>query len=237
MASQRLKKPRTRPTVNSCLPTFATLLVSRIVLVIVTTVMCSVMFSAFRDFSSLPQPIYNTKKPVVLTPFSPNNWPSLQSQLIIWLRHNRHRLLRNVPLSSDRKTHPMILLLISGIHPNPGPRRPKYPCGICGYARKTGVLGCPMNHKECVGISSSLLARMGDSSDPWFCPSCNSKNNSIKIFTLSHATDQKMNPLSSNPNQSSPSPVESSAFTLSLESSTPTTSVSNNSRQDCPMPK
>jgi hypothetical protein len=30
----------------------------------------------------------------------------------------------------------MLLLLLSGIEPNPGPRPPKYPCGICKKAVK-----------------------------------------------------------------------------------------------------
>jgi hypothetical protein len=52
-----------------------------------------------------------------------------------------------------------------------------------------------------VGISSSLLTRLGDSSDPWFCPSCNSKNTLMKIFTLPHASNSSANPPSPHPSQ------------------------------------
>ena len=69
------------------------------------------------------------------------------------------------------------------------PRRPKYPCGICSYACKSGVLACDdcgqWIHKECIGMSTSLFTRLGDCSDCWYCPSCKSKNNSNKIYTLS----------------------------------------------------
>ena len=226
--------PRWRHSiVNSLTLTFIMLLSARLVFLFVTTVVCS-------DYSSSPQTLYNATEPeLVLSPKSISFLPSSQSQLFVWLRHNRHRLLRNVPLYSDRKAHRMTLLLISGIHPNPGPRRPKYPCGVCGYACKTGVLGCDdcgqWIHKECVGISSSLLSRLGDSSDPWFCPSCSSKNTSSKIFTLPHATIQNVSPASPHPTQpASPppsTPVDSSALRSSLESSADSTSISHSFRQ------
>lgn len=212
--------------------TLCVLLISR--LSNLNSISSSVIFS---DFSSAPQTLYNGARPVfVQTPESPCNWPALQSHLFVWLRNIRHKLLKNVPLSSDRKTHRMTLLLISGLHPNPGPRRPKYPCGVCSYACKTGVLACDdcdqWLHKECVGMSTSLFMRLGDSSDPWTCPSCSCKNKSTKVYMLSSQNEASQSSSDSPPCSHCPptTPTDSSALSSSLESSVAGTSTSSTSQ-------
>ena len=44
-----------------------------------------------------------------------------QVHLFLWLKHSRHKLAKWMFLGADRSTHKAILLLISGIEPNPGP--------------------------------------------------------------------------------------------------------------------
>ena len=44
-----------------------------------------------------------------------------QVHLFLWLRHGQHKLAKWMFLGADRSTHKAILLLISGIEPNPGP--------------------------------------------------------------------------------------------------------------------
>lgn len=212
--------------------TFYLLLLSRLALLCKLPPECG-------DFSSSPQTLYNVSRPVIVEqPESFCNWPSLQTSVFVWIRHSRHRLLKNVPLASDTKVHKMTLLLISGLHPNPGPRRPKFPCGVCAYACKSGVLACDdcgqWIHKECVGMSTSLFTRLGDCSDLWYCPACKSKNNSTKVYTLSFQNTTSEAASSSKPpqpiNQPPSTPTDlSAALSSSLESSIASTSVSHES--------
>ena len=87
----------------------------------------------------------------------------------------------------------LILLLISGIEPNPGPRRPKFPCGICSRACKMQCIACDecdqWIHKSCIGMSSTEFTRLGDSSETWKCPKCNTNNTSQILYTPSVAQD------------------------------------------------
>ena len=80
------------------------------------------------------------------------------------------------------------LLLISGIEPNPGPRRPKFPCSICSKACKLNSIAyddCNQwLHKECLGMSTTEFSRLGKSDDTWNCPSCQKPNNSTKIYSI-----------------------------------------------------
>ena len=188
-----------------------------------------------KDYFSSPQTFYNVLNPVIIqSPECHNAWPSLQSHIFVWLRNVRHKLLRNVPLSYDRRSHQMTLLLISGLNPNPGPRHPKYPCGVCGYACKTGVIACDecnkWIHKECIGMSTSTLLRIGDSSDTWICPVCQSKNTSTQIYTLSdqNTTNSCANAATTHQSASHlpQTPTDPSALSSSLESSVAGTSVS-----------
>ena len=139
------------------------------------------------NFVGLPDTHYNSQK-ISTFVTEPESLPSDQAYFFVWIRSSKHRLLKHVPLSFTIKSHQMTLLLISGLHPNPGPRRPRYPCGVCSYACKTGVIACDecdqWLHKECVGMSTTLFTRLGDSSDPWICPQCKKVNTSSKSYSL-----------------------------------------------------
>ena len=92
-------------------------------------------------------------------------------QIFLWLRHCKHRLLRHSPtsLSVDRSSHRLVLLLLSGLETNPGPRMPRFPCVVCRKACKTNqkALACDdcdaWTHKDCIGLSSASYSRLGNS--------------------------------------------------------------------------
>jgi len=75
-----------------------------------------------------------------------------------WLHHVKHIRLQTkfYDIDSVKSSHRLLLLLISGIEPNPGPRCPKYPCGICKKACKLGTIACDecdqWLHKTCIGV-------------------------------------------------------------------------------------
>ena len=102
----------------------------------------------------------------------------------LWIKHFRHKLTKNLTLSCDRSSHKALLLLLSGIETNPGPRQPKFPCGLCGRACKTNQRAVCCDdcnkwcHKDCLGITTPNYIALSESEDPWFCPNCHSRNNS-----------------------------------------------------------
>jgi hypothetical protein len=111
---------------------------------------------------------------------------STYSQIYIWIKHARQRTLRYTSLQVNRKAVSLMLLVISGLETNPGPRKPKFPCGICTKACKTNCLACDecdlWIHKSCVGMSTSELARIGDSEEFWKCPACSALNSSSELY-------------------------------------------------------
>ena len=58
---------------------------------------------------------------------------NLHTHLFYYLRHVR-RLPLSIPIRLKCRSNTLILLLMSGIEPNPGPRTPRYPCGVCSRA-------------------------------------------------------------------------------------------------------
>ena len=88
-------------------------------------------------FIGLPDTLYNSTKFSASVAES-DSLPSDQSYVFVWMRSSRHKLLKYVQLSYTVRSHQMTLILISGLHPNQGPRRPRFPCGVCAYACKTG---------------------------------------------------------------------------------------------------
>jgi hypothetical protein len=57
-----------------------------------------------------------------------------------WLRNNLNTCKKLT--IKDRSKQQLILLLLSGIEPNPGPRRPRFPCTIRQKACKTDSIAC-----------------------------------------------------------------------------------------------
>ena len=143
-----------------------------------------------QDFASLPDFNLSIQRLPLNTLVDHTVWPTTDTYVYLWIKCIRFKLLKHKPLSFNERSHKLTLLLLGGIHPNPGPRRPRYPCGVCAYACKTGAIACneceQWIHKECVGMSTSLYTRLGDSSDPWYCPSCHNVNASAKTYSLPH---------------------------------------------------
>ena len=71
------------------------------------------------------------------------------------------------------------LTSLSGdLHPNPGPRKPRYPCGICTKSVKVHdpAIQCDecdfWIHTGCFGMSDNTYRDLQHRSVLWFCPSC-----------------------------------------------------------------
>ena len=113
--------------------------------------------------------------------------------LYYWMRHVRCRWLIDRPVIKDRSTLCIILLLIGGIESNPGPRRPKFPCGICGKACKLGSIACDdcdqWIHRTCVGMSTTEFSRLGASDASWYCPNCKRPNNSSIVYSVPDSSE------------------------------------------------
>ena len=93
--------------------------------------------------------------------------------------------LNNIALTQSN------ILLCGDIECNPGPRKPKYPCGECNKActsykgAKASILCESCNawfHSECVGLSDSALDNLGRSDLPWECCRCGLPNFSSGLF-------------------------------------------------------
>jgi len=84
------------------------------------------------------------------------------------IQENRHVLCAFLPL----------LLLAGDVHPNPGPRHPKFPCSSCTKAVKKNdpAICCDRCdrwiHSRCCGMSATTYSTLQNSSFTWLCPSC-----------------------------------------------------------------
>lgn len=149
------------------------------------------------------------------------------AHFLLWMRHSRYRLARSRLLSYERGSHRLILLLLSGIEPNPGPRTPRFPCGICSKACKNNqsALGCDecdqWVHRTCLDMSPPTFQQLAASIDPWFCPRCNSQNNSHISYTVPLDAPSNSTRLHITPDKSS---SHRSMFSSSEESSLQSTS-------------
>ena len=109
-------------------------------------------------------------------------------------------------ITKDRSTQQLILLLLSGIEPNPGPKQPRFPCTISQKACKTESIACDdcykWTHRNCIGMSTTEFSNLGKSDETWTCPSCSKPNNSsTKIYSIPNGDDSKLSTLniSTNP--------------------------------------
>ena len=83
-----------------------------------------------------------------------------------------------------------ILLIISGLKTNPGPRKysPKFPCGVCNKACKWGqkAIACDecdqWYHVACMGMNSSTYEHLGNTSVSWYCTTCNKPNHNTTVY-------------------------------------------------------
>lgn len=134
-----------------------------------------------------------------------HNSPSTtEVQFYLWFKIMKHHKLKQWIPPMDRSKQRMILLLLSGIEPNPGPRRPRFPCFVCQKACKEGTIACDdcdqWMHKTCIGMSTTELSEIGKSEDAWTCPSCSKKNNSsMKIYHVPIDNNNSSLNISTNP--------------------------------------
>ena len=96
-----------------------------------------------------------------------------------------------------------IILLLSGdLHQNPGPRPPKFPCGVCKKActHQTPAVACDKCnvwfHTRCMAMNSQTYNDLVNVS--WYCSSCQSQNFSSRLsFSDSSNFDSLFNPYDS----------------------------------------
>lgn len=110
----------------------------------------------------------------------------------LWLRECRHRYIAHLPIVHETSNRTLLLLIISGIEPNPGPKA-KFPCAICSKACKLNSIACDdcnqWLHKVCLGMSSTEFSRLGNSEDTWICPNCSRPNNSTILYSVPEDSD------------------------------------------------
>ena len=84
----------------------------------------------------------------------------------------------------------ILILNSSDCHPNPGPRTPKYPCGICGKAvrwsrtiRSVACNDCEIwFHKDCLGMSTAVYEPLEATDVSWYCCNCGIPNFHSSLF-------------------------------------------------------
>ena len=85
----------------------------------------------------------------------------------------------------------LLILLAGDIETNPGPRRPKYPCGECHKActsyrgAKASILCNTCDswfHADCAHISDEIFDTLGRTDLPWECCKCGVPNLSTSLF-------------------------------------------------------
>ena len=122
------------------------------------------------------------------------------------------------------------LLLSGDIERNPGPRKPKYPCGECNKActsykgAKASILCESCNvwfHSECVGLSDSALDNHGRSDLSWECCRCGLPNFSSGLFNSTELDGSSTEDTSNSNSQHSTSSTSSSHLGSPLAKSSP----------------
>jgi hypothetical protein len=86
-----------------------------------------------------------------------------------WFIYNKQHTQCILFTVKDTNSHHLVLLLLSGIEPTPGPRRPRFPCGICDKACTTNVIACDdcdkWIHKSCLGMTTDEFNNIGNSDE------------------------------------------------------------------------
>lgn len=84
----------------------------------------------------------------------------------------------------------LMILNASDCHPNPGPRQPKYPCGICSKAcvwsrtiRSVACSSCEKwFHKDCLNMPTVLYEPLELTEVSWYCCGCGLPNFNTSLF-------------------------------------------------------
>ncbi len=153
------------------------------------------------------------------------------SMLFHWNREVR--ILKPYNTDPRGRYYLELLIIISGLETNPGPRQVKYPCGSCNKACKWSqkALACDncdqWFHASCMSINSSSYEALSNTSAPWFCTTCNSPNHSTNILyesTMS-SSESEFSQANSTPNGTTHNTPDSSInSTDSIGSPTATSS-------------
>jgi len=155
-----------------------------------------------------------------------------------WLHRNKHSDTRQVLTTRDKASHHLILLLLAGIEPNPGPRQPRFPCGICNKACKLGVIACDdcdkWIHKSCLDMTTQEFNDIGYSEESWICPACSKPNNSSSILYNVPTNHQNVTSgnISLNPSTNSSSNISKSTSSNESTVDTCTSSFHENSMHE-----
>ena len=107
------------------------------------------------------------------------------------LNHYNSQLMALAPTKNNRAWLSIILLLAGDLHQNPGPRPPKFPCGLCKKActSKTPAVACDScdvwYHTHCMAMNSETYRTLRNVS--WHCShgACQFKNFELYFDTSS----------------------------------------------------
>ena len=97
---------------------------------------------------------------------------STMASSFYWLRHGINVKMHNIPKTTKRSL--LLLLIIGCVETNPGPRKIKYPCGICSKAVIWGqvALACDncdqWYHTECTGCHLPGMKHWHNQMSPGF---------------------------------------------------------------------
>ena len=101
------------------------------------------------------------------------------------------------PVSRPQHTCTVLLLVLCGdVQTNPGPRPPKYPCGICSRAVRHGQEGIQCDHcddryhVQCIHMSTPVYIALQNSDVSWLCDHCGMPNFSSGLFAPSISESQ-----------------------------------------------
>ena len=147
------------------------------------------------------------------------------TQVYFWLSQVRRKSL-HPSIHAQCKSHRLILLLISGIEPNPGPAS-RYPCGVCGH--EVEDFGQPSiacntcdqwSHKSCLGMNTSVFEAYANTSVSLFCPGCASPNHSSIDYDIPAAEDTSLGSIysSADEDEQLSSPIRESHDTQNCDS-------------------
>jgi hypothetical protein len=94
---------------------------------------------------------------------------TLTVNVYYWFLYSKHHTQCILFTAKDTSSHHLILLMLSSIELNPGPRRPRFPCCICDKACKTNVIACDdcdmWIHKSCLGMTTDEFNNIGNSDE------------------------------------------------------------------------